>query len=473
MQLNVLRERFTKGTTYPGGGAVVYWMSRDQRVEDNWALLHAQAYALKAHVPFAVVFTLVPHFSEAGVRQYEFMLTGLKEVERALATKHIPFFLLETNHPGECIARFVSENEVGLVVYDFDPLKIKQQWQAEAREKLTVPCIEVDAHNIVPSWVVSNKEEVAARTFRPKLHRLLSEFLVPFPKVVTHPIRWDAAVPSIDWKGISMRVHGQYAPPVTWITAGATAGREQLRDFVAARLQTYAHDRNDPVISGQSDLSPYFHFGQIAPQRAALAVVAHVDVILEALMHPHKNGSQKKKAPPTLEESAAAFLEELIVRRELSDNFCLYNPNYDSFLGAHAWAQKTLTTHQDDPREYTYTLEDFEHARTHDELWNAAQRQMVTTGKMHGYMRMYWAKKILEWTLNATDALYIALLLNDRYELDGRDPNGYAGVMWSICGIHDRPWFDRPIFGLIRYMSYGGAQTKFSVDAYIKQYPKL
>jgi len=196
---------------------------------------------------------------------------------------------------------------------------------------------------------------------------------------------------------------------------------------------------------GQSNLSPYLHFGQISAQRIALEV-------------------RKARLDP---EAQKAFLEELIIRRELSDNYCYYNPDYDRPSGFPAWAQKTQATHQDDRREYDYSSEQLEKAQTHDPLWNAAQMEMVHKGKMHGYMRMYWAKKILEWTKSPEEAQRIAITLNDKYELDGRDPNGYTGIAWSIGGVHDRAWGERPVFGKIRYMSYNGSKSKFDVKGYI------
>ena len=206
--------------------------------------------------------------------------------------------------------------------------------------------------------------------------------------------------------------------------------------------------RNDPTREGQSDLSPYLHFGQIAAQRVALEV----------------------EGAPAGTKAKEAFLEELIVRRELSDNFCYYHPQYDSVACFPQWARKTLDEHHDDPREYLYTPAQFEQAQTHDDLWNAAQREMVQTGKMHGYLRMYWAKKILEWTSSPEEALKIAIYLNDRYELDGRDPNGYTGIAWSLGGVHDRAWAERKVFGKIRYMSYKGCKAKFDVAAYFKNF---
>ncbi|XP_061587460.1 deoxyribodipyrimidine photo-lyase-like [Cololabis saira] len=169
-------------------------------------------------------------------------------------------------------------------------------------------------------------------------------------------------------------------------------------------------------------------------------------------------------------ESVPPFIEELVVRRELTDNFCFYNEKYDSVEGAYAWAQKTLQDHAGDKREYLYTREQLEKAQTHDKLWNGAQYQMVTEGKMHGFLRMYWAKKILEWTRSPEEALSIALYLNDRYELDGQDPNGFVGCMWSICGIHDQGWAERPVFGKIRFMNYKGCLRKFKVAEFERKY---
>ena len=172
-------------------------------------------------------------------------------------------------------------------------------------------------------------------------------------------------------------------------------------------------------------------------------------------------------ADAALETAKEEFLEELVVRRELSDNFCFYNQDYDNTGGFPRWARETLHAHRNDPREYLYPLEAFEEARTHDQIWNGAQNEMVLSGKMHGYMRMYWAKKILEWTESAEQALEFAIYLNDKYSLDGRDPNGYSGVAWSIGGVHDRAWGERPVFGKVRYMSYKGIRSKFNIDAYL------
>ncbi|MFB0561950.1 MAG: deoxyribodipyrimidine photo-lyase [Candidatus Lokiarchaeia archaeon] len=440
-RLRVLKEAERKA------GPVAYCMSRDQRVQDNWALLFAQEQALRSKAPLAVVFCLVPKFLEATIRHYGFMLKGLQELERNSIEKNIQFYLL-TGSPEEEIPKFVAEYGIGVLISDFSPLKITRDWKKSVVEKIDVPFYEVDTHNIVPCWMASPKQEYGAYTIRPKINRALPEFLEEFPNLRKHPIPWKYEAESTDWNKIikNLRVD-QSVMEVDWINSGEKAARRALSNFLENKLSVYDEQRNDPTMDGQSNLSPYLHFGQISAQRVALEV--------------QKSGAYKK--------SKEAFLEELIVRRELSDNFCFYNSNYDSFEGFPDWAKKTLNEHRRDPREYIYSLKEFERAQTHDDLWNAAQMEMVRKGKMHGYMRMYWAKKILEWTESPEEALKIAIHLNDRYELDGRDPNGYVGAAWSIGGVHDRAWKEREIFGKIRYMSYNGMKSKFNIKAYIEK----
>ncbi len=429
-------------------GPVVYWMSRDQRADDNWAVLHAQELALERRQPLAVLFTLAPSFLGATLRQYGFMLRGLAETARRFERLHIPFFIHRGEPVGE-LRTFVEQYRVGLVVSDFDPLRVKRAWREEAARSCGVPVFEVDSHNIVPCRFVSHKQEYGAHTLRPKLLRLLPEFLVEFPLLVPHPHAWPAAPPQPDPPAL---IHGlsldRDVPEVGGVVPGETGGRERLRDFIDQGLAGYDQRRNDPGTPGQSGLSPWLHFGQLSPQRVALETV------------------KRHFSSP----SSEAFLEQLIVRRELSDNFCLYNQDYDRVEGFPLWARKSLGEHRRDRREYLYPLERFERAGTHDPLWNAAQRCLLLTGGMHGYLRMYWAKKILEWSASPEDALRIAIRLNDRYSLDGRDPNGYAGIAWSLGGVHDRAWGRRPVFGTIRFMNESGCRRKFDVDAYVRRW---
>jgi len=431
-------------------GPVVYWMSREMRAEDNWALAFAQELALKRRAPLGVVFSLSEDFLGAGMRQYGFLLRGLEGAERILRDKEIPFVLLRGD-PGETVPNFVKEHAGSVLVTDFSPLSIKQSWMEEAIQRLDLPIYEVDAHNIVPCWVASPKQEYAARTFRPKLRRLLPIFCEDLPGLQVHPHPWDLDI-EVKWDQLLRDLSvDRSVPEVDWIVPGEAAAREALVRFLDEKLSSYDGDRNDPSVDGQSNLSPYLHFGHLSAQRVALEAA-------KCEMDP---------------KSRAAFLEELVVRRELSDNFCFYNRGYDSFDAFPAWARETLNEHRNDPREYLYDQRELERAETHDDLWNAAQKEMVIRGKMHGYMRMYWAKKILEWTESPEEALKIAIRLNDRYELDGRDPNGYVGIAWSIGGVHDRAWKEREIFGKVRYMSRRGAESKFDVGAYIERVGSL
>lgn len=427
-------------------GAVAYWMSREQRVNDNWALIFAQDIAMERRSPLAVVFCLAPQFLEATARHYDFMITGLKEVEQRLGALKIPFFAI-TGEPGSAIPRFVATHRISCLVADFDPLRIKRQWKELAAGKIGIPFYEVDSHNIVPCRTASPKQEFGAYTIRKKIQRLLPGFLEDLPGPKIHPWQQWAFQTRTDWGRLSGAPRaGRTVKAVDWIVPGEKAAGKALRRFIEKKIGAYDAGRNDPSKDCQSNLSPYLHFGHLSAQRTALEVM--------------------KKVPDVPMRSS--FLEELIVRRELSDNFCFYNPSYDSFEGFPGWAKTTLNSHRQDKRAYRYSVGEFEEGRTHDDLWNAAQMEMVTRGKMHGYMRMYWAKKILEWSGSPEEAMETAIYLNNRYELDGRDPNGYAGIAWSIGGVHDRAWGERNIFGKIRYMSYNGCRSKFDIRRYIE-----
>jgi deoxyribodipyrimidine photo-lyase len=442
--MNPQRMRLLNTRSYRDG-AVAYWMSRDQRSRDNWALLFAQDKALEHGVPLLVLFCLVPRFLGATLRQYAFMLRGLRELEAHLSEQGIPFDLT-VGEPGEVIPRRIAELRIGFLVTDFDPLLIKRQWKDHVVGRIHVPCIEVDAHNIIPCWEASHKQEYAAYTIRPKIQGKLESFLEPFPELHPHPHPGPKGPDPIDWETLLQELPlDRSVEEVSWLSPGMKAAEERLHAFVREGLRRYDRDRNDPTRDGQSGLSPYLHFGHLSPQRAALEVT---------------------ECREAKDDAKASFLEELIVRRELSDNYCYHNASYDSLGGFPSWARKTLDEHRVDARPYNYDLETLERGETHDDLWNAAQAEMVKRGKMHGYMRMYWAKKILEWTGSPEEALSIAIYLNDRYELDGRDPNGYTGIAWSIGGVHDRAWGERDIFGKIRYMSYNGCKSKFDVKGY-------
>ncbi len=425
-------------------GPVIYWMSREQRVQDNWSLLYARELAGKTR-PLVVCFVMSPSFMCASFRQYDFMLKGLKEVADNLEKLSIPFTL--RIGPPDCeIVRLANDIRAGVVVTDFDPLRNVGGWQKNAASELQVPLIEVDGRNIVPARIVSDKQEYAARTIRPKIHRLLFEYLEEFPKLKPQSTPSpDIATP--DWNAAYRAINVDRSVLPVEFPSGENAAHKALVSFIGDRLKNYAEKSNDPNGEATSVLSPYIQFGQLSAQRIALDIAAT------------GGGDSQDK-----------FLEQLIVRRELSDNFCLYNSDYDSLSGAPEWAVDSLDDHRDDERMYVYTPEEFEKATTHSSLWNAAQNQMRRTGYMHGYMRMFWAKKILEWSVSPELALKTAIILNDRYQLDGRSPNGYVGALWSIAGLHDRPWKKRPVYGAIRYMNERGCRRKFKVDEYISRW---
>ena len=425
------------------GSSVCYWIQRDKRVQDNWALIYAQDLALKNKVPLYVCFTYLGKFKDANIRQYQFLFDGLKETSEKLNSKNIPFYLLKGN-PIDEISKFIELNNIGCLVTDFSPLKVYQNRIDKVASKISIMFHQVDAHNIIPTWLASEKQEYAAYTFRPKVLKKIDEYLTDFPKIINHPIKPSIELKLINWEEVINNLEIDFSvPKINWLISGESAAESIFKKFINQSYHNYGDDKNNPNIDGTSNFSPYLHYGHISSQRIALSL--------------YENEAIESKG----------FLEQLIVRKELSDNFCYFNKTYDSYDGFPNWAKKSLDSHRNDEREYLYSISELEESNIHDNLWNAAQKQMVKTGKMHTYMRMYWAKKILEWSPTPEDALQNAIDLNDKYELDGRDPNGYTGIAWSIGGVHDRPWFDRPIFGQVRYMSYGGCKNKFDINSYI------
>jgi deoxyribodipyrimidine photo-lyase len=441
-------------------------------VQDNWAFLYAQKLALEHKLPLHVCFCLVPKFLDATIRHFKFMLTGLEEVAKECESLNIPFHLLR-GEAGLQIPDFVKKHNIGGVVCDHSPLRVPKKWTKTVGENLdqSVLFCQIDAHNLVPVWVASDHQEFGPSTLRPKINALLKIYQTKFPPVIKHP--YTSKVPSekIDWTATvdSLEVD-RSVDSVEGYRPGTLAAFEMLQSFLDKRLHKYNEKRNVPTDDAMSNLSPWFHFGQIAVQRAIIEV-------------------EKYRAQYT--KSVSKFCDEAITWRELSDNFAFYNPNYDTLKATSEWAQETLNAHRYDKREYLYTLKEFDDAVTHDDLWNAAQIQMRKEGKMHGFLRMYWSKKILEWSESPEKALEIAIYLNDRYNIDGRDPNGYAGntfyyysfflysffyffippgIMWSIAGLHDRPFDERNVYGKIRHMTYAGCKHKFDMKAFISRY---
>ena len=444
-ELDTRRIKKLNNLEYSNGG-VVYWMQRDRRSNNNWALVHAQNIAIRLKAPLTVFYSLNGNFSDANNRQYGFLLKGLVDTIKELEKYKIPFHI-RRGDAISAIKKYISKANTGYLITDFSPLRVYKNRVAKLVSTINIPFEIVDAHNIVPTWVVSEKQEFAAHTLRRKIHLLLDEFMHPIPKIISHPFfdkknEYEQFKPNAILKNLRIDNSVQ---EISWLKPGEQNGIKVLQSFIRDRFDISGELRNNPTKNNLSNLSPYIHFGQISAQYIANEI-------------------------NNLEDSDGKnnFLEQLIVRRELAENFCFYNKNYDSFDGFHAWAKKTLNEHRSDKREYLYSKIEFENANTHDDLWNAAQFEMVEKGKMHGFMRMYWAKKILEWTPDPESALQIAIDLNDKYQLDGRDPNGYTGIAWSIGGIHDRPWFERPVFGKVRFMNYNGCKRKFKINDYIQ-----
>ncbi|MFY9742262.1 MAG: deoxyribodipyrimidine photo-lyase [Candidatus Sulfotelmatobacter sp.] len=441
------------GSPNAGGNCVIYWMQRAQRAIDNPALDIAVDVANELHKPVVVFFAPVLFYPHANLRHYSFLVEGVADIAGELRKRNIGFVL--RRFPQHSLLRFCEEVKPALVVGDENPMREPESWRRKAARELRVPLWTVDADVVVPSKLLE-KAQYAAHTIRPRLGAQLSRFLTA-PKNPVARVSWKkpkeliSLAPGFDllseWK-----IDRSVRPVAQW-KGGTKAALALLADFLKNKLRGYGAGRNKPEIDHTSRLSPYLHFGHIGPITVALAV-------------------QKSDAP---EADKEAFLNQLMVWRELSINLVRFNPDYDNFECGEAWAHRTLAKHAKDPRPVLYSEAQLENAETHDPLWNAAQMQMVSTGWMHNYMRMYWAKKILEWSKSPPEAYRISVKLNDKYELDGRDPNGYAGIAWAIAGKFDRPWFERPIFGQIRYMSGASTGKKFDSKKYIEKNlsPKL
>jgi len=428
------------------GSYVLYWMQASQRSHCNHALEFAIRQANDQNVPLLVYFGLTERYPEANERHYSFMLEGLKEVQASLRQRKIQLVI---GHESPEVGTVRLSKKASLVVCDRGYLKIQRRWREYLARHINCPCIQVESDIVVPVEEASSKEEYTAATLRPKIRRILPRYLVPLeeqePRLSSLHLDFD----SLDITDIDETIAKLDIDRSVKLTdsfhGGASKAEKHLQEFISARLDRYPELRNDPTADYLSNMSPYLHFGQISPLYIALKVLE------------------------TRNPNSVAFLEELIVRRELSINFVFYNQDYASFGGLPRWARDTLLEHKQDPRQYEYSLDELEKANTHDLYWNAAQRQMTGIAKMHGYMRMYWGKKIIEWSKTPEEAFQKCLYLNNKYELDGRDVNGFAGVAWCF-GKHDRPWAVRPVFGNIRYMSADGLKRKFDADKYAKRY---
>jgi deoxyribodipyrimidine photo-lyase len=427
-------------------------MQQSQRAACNHALQYAVRRADELELPVVVGFGITQRYPEANERHYAFMLEGLRETEKALAERGIQ--LVVRKQPPVDAALELAD-DAAEVIADRGYLRFQKVWRRRVAERAGRRVVQVESDVVVPVETTSGKEEYAARTIRPRIHEQLDGFLVPLEETDPSRDSLDMELDGADLADVSsllgeLRLNRDTTPAPHF--RGGTAEAERLlAEFIKSKLERYADGRNEPAADCVSHMSPYLHFGQISPLRVALAV---------------------DEAPGKGADNVEAYLEELIVRRELSMNYCHHCTDYDSLDGLPDWAQDTLADHADDRRKHTYTMDQLERADTHDPWWNAAQREMVLRGKMHNYMRMYWGKKILEWVPDPREAFRVALTLNNRYELDGRDGNSFTGVAWCF-GKHDRAWAERPVFGKVRYMSAAGLERKFDMEAYVRRVEEL
>lgn len=441
------------GPPLPGAKCVVYWMQRAMRIHDNPALDLAIDVANHLGLPVVVFFSVIPNYPNANLRHYHFMQQGLRDVEEDAGERGLGFIL--RRYPDNSLEKFLEEVDAAMLIGDENPLREPERWRKVLARRLNLPYWTIDADVVVPS-AVFGRDYFLLQHMRLHLKAALPRFLIPS----SNPM------PKYPWRNPKSLARDSLAHdiiagfkdldrtigPVDTFTGGAHAARKHLHDFLSHGLKNYGENRNHPELKGTSRLSPYLHFGHIGPITIGLAVEDAV--------------AKGKASRP----AADRFLEQVISWRELSILFVKYNENYDNWECAEPWARQTLIEHAADPRSHHYSFQQLERAETHDELWNAAQREMVETGWMHNYMRMFWAKMILAWAPDPARAYEWAVTLNDRYELDGRDPNGYQGIAWAIVGKHDRPWFNRPVFGLVRPMSGASTARKFDSKAYIEQH---
>ncbi len=426
---------------------VLYWMQQSQRAEYNHALEYAVQQANDLGLGVVVVFGLTDDYPEANLRHYTFMLEGLAETKGLLEKRGI-LMVIRLGSPPDVALELAKD--AAMIVCDRGYLKHQRLWRDQVARKSACRVIQVESDVIVPLETVSSKAEYAARTIRPKIQELLENYLIELKPVKVQHATLNISLNSHDLKRpadilAGLTIDRSVTAVTRFFKGGISQAKKIFGNFIESRLKNYENNHNQPQTDDISHMSMYLHFGQISPLYLALTV---------------------NKADHRLHSAKAAFLEELIVRRELAANFVYYNVDYDTFDCLPDWAQKTLANHRKDRRPYTYTIRQLEDAKTHDTYWNAAMQEMKITGFMHNYMRMYWGKKILEWSPSPELGFRNTLAINNKYFLDGRDPNSYAGVAW-IYGVHDRAWPQRPIYGKIRCMMASGLERKCDILGYV------
>jgi deoxyribodipyrimidine photo-lyase len=438
------------------GDYILYWMQASQRLRWNQAFEFAKKLSSEKSKPLIVVFGLTDDYPEANQRHYTFMLQGLQEIEADLKKKGI-LFRIYKGEPHE--APLLLADRASVIVCDRGYLRHEKKWRAELSKKCSCPLIQVECNVVVPLEEVSHKREFAARTIRPKIKKKLNTYMKKWtsknydakklkkPKVKKSDINLSHSINTL----LEELQLDRSVKPVKRLKGGENQAQTHMKKFFTHKLNGYASGRSEPGAFHVSYFSAYLHFGQVSP--------------LELAWRCEQESKIKRDDKDT-------FLEELIIRRELAMNFVHFEPDYDQYKALPSWAQKSLNEKRKDKRPYLYTKDELEAAGTHDEYWNTAMREMRETGYMHNYMRMYWGKKILEWSETPEEAFKTTLELNNKYFMDGRDPNSFTGVAWCF-GLHDRPWTEREVFGKIRYMNDKGLKRKFDIELYQKKVEEL
>ncbi len=439
------------------GEFVLYWMQVFRRADDNAALAYAIARANELGVPCVVYEGLRPDYPHASDRIHRFVIEGARDTAARLAARGVAhvFFLPRTPAAARGVVAELA-SRASLVVSDDFPSFVIPRHNASVAARAPCAFVVVDDCAVVPMALLA-KAEVAARTIRPKVMRALAAWLRPIddPRPVVAPpgrlaLPFDPVdLARADLGSLVAACEIDHGVPVVEATPGGTsAGERRLADFVRGPLATYDLDRNDPARDATSGLSPYLHFGMLGARRAALEARA-------------------SGQGPALE----AFLEQLLVRRALSFNFARNHPDHAAWTALPLWARATLDAHAPDGRYIEVTVRELEEARSPDELWNAAMRELRVRGAVQPYARMLWGKLPLLWTLKPEAAHAAIVHLNDRWALDGRDPNGYANVSWCF-GLHDRPWPERRVFGSVRSMTSASARRKLDFESYISRWSR-
>jgi deoxyribodipyrimidine photo-lyase len=433
------------------GDFVLYWMQSSQRAEQNHALEYAVQQANELGQRLLVLFGLTDDYPEANLRHYAFMLEGLKDAQESLEERGIKM-VVRKGSPDEVAVE--AGRDASLIVTDRGYMRPQKKWREKVAKEAGCLVTQVESDVVVPVELASGKQEHAARTLRPRIGKYLEDFLVALTPTKVEKQSTNMRAEGLDLSDIDGVLDGMDLDRSVGAlghlyTGGNSEAKKMFRRFLRHSFDGYVEHRNQPQTDDVSHMSKYLHFGHVSP----------IWLALEA------------RRSKTKKDNIESFVEELVVRRELSMNFVFYNDDYDSFSNLPGWAKETLLEHKDDGREHVYTTKQLENAQTHDEYWNAAMKEMVYTGYMHNYMRMYWGKKILEWSNTPEHAYRTTLYLNNKYFLDGRDPNSFANVAW-VFGQHDRGWTEREVFGKVRFMSAGGLERKTKPDQYVEKVEK-